>query len=308
MTYYTEEQRKRGAETRRRNREWKKFTDGRIDAQDITRSQLEAVGIKVGKVAKPSKRPSPLDYSLPDGIEEAIKELDAEAADKRAIEVEKLRAERQTNFWLIVVFVVLPITVVALMWVESASDWFNAIATVLGIGLFPAIWLLVWGFSDPTPPTVKLDGMRKTYETYRSELRDWQYWERRRTRSHWGRMDGAKFEHEIASLFRLAGFRAEVTKASGDGGVDIILTHGNRLIAVQCKRYEKDVGPHVIRDLWGTMHHLGYDEGCIVTSAFFTQGVKDFASGKKIYLINMQDILRTVDDDGISYLQEKMKI
>ena len=42
-------------------------------------------------------------------------------------------------------------------------------------------------------------------------------------RAWWWTLDGWQFEHEVARVFRLNGYKASVTKGSGDGGVDIIL-------------------------------------------------------------------------------------
>ena len=308
MPYYTEEQRRRGQETRRRNLERERWLEGRIETADYTRNNLSRLGIKVDKVRKPTKKPMLSDYGLPAGIDAEIERLDQEAAEKRRIESERLSQERRQNFLLVIIFIISPLVIFVFINMLSTMSWLEAAWIMFTLGLPVWITLLVWGFSDPSPPEVKLSGMRQTYENYRSELKDWQYWERKRVTSYWSKMDGAKFEHEMASLFRLAGFQAQVTKASGDGGIDIILTRGTRRIAVQCKRYQKDVGPHVIRDLWGTMHHQGYEEGCIVTTAYFTQGVKDFARGKNIYLINMRDILDTLEGEGIGLLKKKMQI
>ena len=308
MPYYTEEQRRRGQETRRRNLEKERWLEGRIETADYTRSNLSRLGIKVDKVRKPVKKPMLSDYGLPAGIDAEIKRLDEEAAESRRMEAERLRQDRRQNFLLVMIFIVSPLVMFVFINMLSSMSWLDAAVSIIMPGLPVWIALFGWGFSDPSPPEIKLTGMRQTYENYRSELKDWQYWERKRVASYWSKMNGAKFEHEMASLFRLAGFQAEVTKASGDGGIDIILTRDQRRVAVQCKRYQKDVGPHVIRDLWGTMHHQGYEEGCIVTTAYFTQGVKDFARGKNIYLINMRDILDTLGGDGIGILKKKMHV
>ena len=57
MPYYTEEQRRRGQETRRRNLEKERWLEGRIETADYTRSNLFRLGIKVDKVRKPVKNP-----------------------------------------------------------------------------------------------------------------------------------------------------------------------------------------------------------------------------------------------------------
>ena len=43
----------------------------------------------------------------------------------------------------------------------------------------------------------------------------------------WLGLSGLQFEQEVADVFRRNGFRAEVTPASGDGGVDIIMHKDN---------------------------------------------------------------------------------
>jgi restriction endonuclease Mrr len=75
----------------------------------------------------------------------------------------------------------------------------------------------------------------------------------------------------------------------------------------RCKRYKNVVGPHVVRDLWGTMDSLGYSEGCVVTTTGFSKGVKEFVKGKKIYLIDLNDILRTVSEgENSEHLRRKI--
>jgi HJR/Mrr/RecB family endonuclease len=56
------------------------------------------------------------------------------------------------------------------------------------------------------------------------------------------RMDGVDFEHYIAARLRAAGYTVEITRTTGDFGVDIIATKSGNRIAVQCKRYGKPIG------------------------------------------------------------------
>jgi restriction system protein len=128
------------------------------------------------------------------------------------------------------------------------------------------------------------------------QLSCYEYWQRKRNKAHWNKMSGHDFELAVANLFRQIGFSAEVSNRGGDGGIDIILEKDGRRIAVQCKRYRSAVGPHVVRDLWGTMHYLGYEEGRIVTTTGFTKGVKDFAQDRYINLIDLNDILRATNN------------
>ncbi len=106
-------------------------------------------------------------------------------------------------------------------------------------------------------------------------------------------MDGIEFEHWVADLFTRAGFQVQVTKASGDHGVDLFASRAGCLIAVQCKRWEGPIGEPVVRDLYGSMTSAKAEAGCIVTTGFFTAQAQQFAAGKRVYLIPL-DVLLTV--------------
>ena len=166
------------------------------------------------------------------------------------------------------------------------------------IGL-PVLW--TWVFRIKTKKTHE----HLQYEKYREKLTYYEYWQRKNSKEHWNKMTGFAFEQAVANLFRnIVGFDAEVSTRGGDGGVDIILRKAHRRIAVQCKRYKNAVGPHVIRDLWGTMQYLGFKEGCIVTTSSFTKGVISFAENKAIFLIDLNDILRATAKGGDMYLKK----
>jgi len=72
-------------------------------------------------------------------------------------------------------------------------------------------------------------------------------------------LSGIEFEGLITRLLERMGFQAEMTKASGDGGIDVVatldqpLTGGRYLI--QCKRYSPDslVGSATVREFYGAL-------------------------------------------------------
>lgn len=77
---------------------------------------------------------------------------------------------------------------------------------------------------------------------------------------YWWSLGGYGLEQEVASLYTKQGFKCALTSGSGDGGVDLILRRDGRTIIVQCKAHRKPVGPHVIRDLHGTLIKSKADE------------------------------------------------
>src|SRR5262249_53021488 len=64
----------------------------------------------------------------------------------------------------------------------------------------------------------------------------------------WAALSPIEFEHACAELLRRSGYAdVRVTRASGDGGVDVIASKDGRGFAVQCKRYQHTVGPEPVR-------------------------------------------------------------
>ena len=104
-------------------------------------------------------------------------------------------------------------------------------------------------------------------------------------------MDGLEFEHWVADLFRRAGFQVEITQASGDHGVDLWASIGNRLVAVQCKRWDGMVGEPVLRDLYGAMTAAKAHSGCLVTTGTFTAQAHQFSKDKSLCLVGFDALM-----------------
>ncbi|MGI9123501.1 MAG: restriction endonuclease [Mycobacterium sp.] len=62
-------------------------------------------------------------------------------------------------------------------------------------------------------------------------------------------MAGLDFEHYVAAVLRGVGFSVEVTRASGDFGVDLIATRDGIRTAVQCKRQARAVNGSAIQQV-----------------------------------------------------------
>ena len=99
-------------------------------------------------------------------------------------------------------------------------------------------------------------------------------------------MHPRKFEELIASIFKDLGFDVELTKATRDGGRDIIASirtaATNFLAYVECKRYSADnkIDVGIIRDVAGVQYIDKPSKSIIVTTSFFTKDAKEIA--KKI--------------------------
>lgn len=297
MAYYSEEDRKRAAAVRKRNQQFRQLMKSPEDVYDI-------MGVPVPHV---TRRPTLSEYGLPDDIEEQLKQLD----------IEYIQREKPTRKALAFIATVILIGIFIYFMNQGNETahpeyyvdhrltndfvaWGGAISSIGGMIGIIAVW--VWA-TDVKPKETHEHVQLKEYN---QQLSYFEYWERKRSKDHWNKMTGHAFEQSVANLFRNVGFTADVSNMGGDGGVDIILQKAGRRIAVQCKRYKTPVGPHVIRDLWGTMNHLGFDEGCIITTTGFTKGVTAFARDKGIFLIDLDDILRATGQDGEGYLMRQI--
>ena len=68
------------------------------------------------------------------------------------------------------------------------------------------------------------------------------------------RMDGHTFEHNCAGLLRRNGFHhVEVTRGSGDQGIDILAWKHRKKYGIQCKCYSYYLGNKAIQEAYAGM-------------------------------------------------------
>jgi Restriction endonuclease len=113
----------------------------------------------------------------------------------------------------------------------------------------------------------------------------------RKKRSYWEFLDGYAFEQATAAVLKKHQFNPRVTPGSADGGIDIEVTRNGLDGVVQCKAHVASVGPHVVRDLYGVVHHSRASFGIIVSRGGFTKGAVDFARDKPIYFLDVSDLI-----------------
>ena len=119
----------------------------------------------------------------------------------------------------------------------------------------------------------------------------------------WWTLDGWQFEQEVARVFRSNGYKATVTKGSGDGGVDIILKKENYKAIVQCKHHHNPLSPEPVRALWGIKDDWGADEVIMVASSGLTSASAEFVRNKPNYkVLNLDDIIR-MSQQGLNQTQ-----
>jgi len=108
-------------------------------------------------------------------------------------------------------------------------------------------------------------------------------------------MDGHDFEHFIAALLCKLGYlNVEVTRGSGDQGVDVLAEKEGVRYAVQCKCYSSDLGNTPVQEVntGKVIYHCHV--GVVVTNRYFTQSAKEAAKATGVLLwdrAKLQDLI-----------------
>jgi hypothetical protein len=117
-------------------------------------------------------------------------------------------------------------------------------------------------------------------------------------------MSGVEFENYVAGLYRSRGFEAEVTRASGDFGADLIVAAKGGLrrsewdpksydsdgwsnrMAVQCKRYSGAVGVSAVMAIIAGKGMYDCARTAVVTNRTFTAQARELAEAHSVALID----------------------
>lgn len=121
-------------------------------------------------------------------------------------------------------------------------------------------------------------------------------------------LSGIDFEGVCQQLIENMGFETETTKASGDGGIDLIAYNHQPLLSgkyiIQCKRYSGSVGEPIIRDLYGVVMSERANKGILMTTGCFTNSAITFAEGKPIELIDGEKLSELLRQYNLTYEDE----
>lgn len=113
-----------------------------------------------------------------------------------------------------------------------------------------------------------------------------------------------QFESYVAELFRRKGYEVKMRGGSGDHGVDLeLLDRNGRSAIVQCKRYNRPIGPDVVRELFGTTIHERAGRGFLVTTADISSTSRRWARGKPLSLIDGKALTKLAQEVQLDPLE-----
>ena len=104
-------------------------------------------------------------------------------------------------------------------------------------------------------------------------------------------LPGHQFEHYVAGLLGTQGFYdIQVTKGSGDSGIDIVATQAGVRHAIQVKRSGSPVSRRAVSDAVAGLAHYRCTRAMVITNHYFSPGAKSLAVSNQCFLID-RDIL-----------------
>lgn len=102
--------------------------------------------------------------------------------------------------------------------------------------------------------------------------------------------NGQDFEHWVADKLIDNGWKAHVTKASGDDGVDVIAERQGVSVAVQCKRYKGSVGNKAVQEVYSGMKHMQLARAVVISTGKYTKSAQNLARTTGVLLLSERDV------------------
>ena len=104
-------------------------------------------------------------------------------------------------------------------------------------------------------------------------------------------MSGTEFEDFVALLFKKMGYSSQVTKQSGDQGLDVIAVKNGTKIGIQAKCYSNTVGNAAIQEAVAGKSFYNCDKVLVITNNYFTTAAIELAQANNVILWN-RDMLK----------------
>ncbi|MFQ5862492.1 MAG: restriction endonuclease [Candidatus Brocadiales bacterium] len=127
---------------------------------------------------------------------------------------------------------------------------------------------------------------------------------KRTSTSYWQSLNDKQFELEFAALMRRHGYEITQISSGADTGVDIAAIKDGEKVIVQCKATETPVSQSAVRDLYGTMISEGADKAILASTSGFSESTREFAKGKPIELVDLEQIIKLSTDVSSNNLTE----
>jgi restriction endonuclease Mrr len=109
------------------------------------------------------------------------------------------------------------------------------------------------------------------------------------------------FEELLGQIFEAVGCKCEVTKCSGDQGVDVVVCDPKRKrIAIQAKHWSGSVGNSAVQEVFSGMKYYKCDIAIVVaTSGVYTKSARELAKELDVSLWGLDQVRKLLLEKGI---------
>lgn len=113
-----------------------------------------------------------------------------------------------------------------------------------------------------------------------------------------------EYEQYCGRMLENTGWKARVTQASVDQGVDILAEKDGRRLFVQCKLYSRPVGNKAVQEISAGKQYEHADIAAVVSNQSFTPAARKLAEANRVMLMHHSE-LAAIDvsaflDEGVS--------
>jgi len=99
-------------------------------------------------------------------------------------------------------------------------------------------------------------------------------------------MTGIEYENFCKQLLERHGWSIQITKATGDQGVDLIASQGSLRVAIQCKKSASAIGNKAVQEVVSGAKHYSINHAVVVSNSVFTPQARALATTNHIHLIH----------------------
>lgn len=109
-------------------------------------------------------------------------------------------------------------------------------------------------------------------------------------------MEGHEFEFFCASLLKKNGYeQINVTRGSGDQGIDIICYRDGIKYGIQCKCYSADIGNKAVQEVFAGKAFYECHIGVVLTNQYFTKAAIELAKKNGIILWDRKKLIELIE-------------
>lgn len=201
------------------------------------------------------------------------------------------------------IFVILFSSLISMFAISSYVIDDNATGFVLSfIGVAIGIFLIIMGRNT----AIKEEKQQILFEEKQREIAKQQELARlnkiaRTSIEKVDRMTGREFEEFLKAVYINLGYEADLTKASGDFGADLIIKKDNYRAIIQAKCYTTHKVPiSAIQEIIGAKNHYHIYNALVITNNFFTAPAQKLASENNIQLIDRENLINILYNNGLN--------